>query len=149
MQRPKGIIAIAALFAVAAAYLCTIAAVLLISPGTISLMAAKHFMYGLELAGPYMILLGASVYGLVAVGLFRLRNWARWIAILIVAFSIAPLVERISTAELGVLVFWYGLQIALHVAVGWYLAQAPAVLDAFTQKRHGSTRILTDKSESN
>jgi hypothetical protein len=147
MQRPKGIIAIAALFALAAAYLCTIAAVLLISPGTISLMAAKHFMYGLELAGPCMILLGGSVYGLIAIGLFRLRNWARWIAILIVAFSIAPLFEKISTAELGVLVFWYGFQIALHVAVGWYLAQAPAVLDAFTPQRHGSTRILTDKPE--
>ena len=149
MQRPKGIIAIAVLFGLAAAYLCTIAAVLLVSPGAISLMAAKHFMYGLELAGPYMILLGASIYGLLAIGMFRLRNWARWVAILIIAFSIAPLVQKISTAELGLPVFWYGLQIALHVAVGWYLAQAPAVLDAFTKQRHGSTRILTDKSESN
>ena len=149
MQRPKGIIAIAVLFGLTAAYLCTIAAVLLVSPGAISLMAAKHFMYGLELAGPYMILLGSSVYAVLAFGLFRLWNRVRWIAILVVAFSIAPLVQKISTAELGVIVFWYGLQIALHVAVGWYLAQAPAVLDAFTKQRHGSTRILTDKSESN
>jgi hypothetical protein len=145
MQRPKGIIAIAALFALAAAYLCTIALVRMLSPGAISLMAAKHFMYGLQLAGPYMILLGGAVYGFVAFGLFRLQSWARWIAMLLIAFSIAPLVPKISMAELGLPLFWYGLQIALRVAAGWYLAQAPAVLDAFTPQRHGSTRILTDK----
>lgn len=147
MQRPIGVTVIAALFAAAAAYLWTVAAILLLAPGTISLMAAKYFTYGLEIAGPYMILLMGSCYAIIAWRLFRLRNWARWLAILIVAFSIAPLVEKISTAELGILVFWYGLQIALHVAVGWYLAQAPSVLDAFTQKRHGSTRILTDRPE--
>jgi|SRR5579872_226261 len=134
MQRPKGIIAIALLFALAAAYLCTIAAVLLVSPGAISLMAAKHFMYGLQLAGPYMILLGGVAYGVVARGLFRLKNWARWVAMLMIAFSLVPLVPKISMAELGIPIFWYGLQIALRVAAGWYLAQAPAVLDAFTAK---------------
>jgi len=94
-----------------------------------------------------MILLGSAVYGIVAWGLFRLKNWARWSAMLIVALSLAPLVPKISMAELGAPVLWYGLQIALRVAIGWYLAQAPAVLDAFTQQRHGSARILTDKPE--
>lgn len=148
MQRPKGVIVVAGLFALAAAYLWTIAVVLLISPGAISLMAAKHFLYGLQLAGPYMILLGGTVYGVVAWGLFRLHNWARWTAMLVIAFSITPLVAKISMAELGVPVFWYGLQIALRVAFGWYLAQAPAVIDAFAKSRHGPTRILTDKSDS-
>jgi prolipoprotein diacylglyceryltransferase len=37
-------------------------------------------------------------------------------------------------AELGVPILWYGLQIALRVAIGWYLAQAPAVIDAFAAK---------------
>ena len=78
MQRPKGVIAITVLFAVAATYLWTIAAILLIAPGTISLMAGKYFAYGLEIAGPYMILLVGSCYALVAWGLFRLHNWARW-----------------------------------------------------------------------
>ena len=148
MQRPKGIIAIAVLFGLAAAYLCTIAAVLLVSPGAISLMAANiHVRTGIgrTLHDPAW----KQRYAVLAFGLFRLWNRVRWIAILVVAFSIAPLVQKISTAELGVIVLWYGLQIALHVAVGWYLAQAPAVLDAFTKQRHGSTRILTDKSESN
>jgi len=134
MQRPVGVIVIAALFAAAALYLWTIATVLLISPGAISLMAGKHFLYGLQLAGPYMIMLGGSVYAVVAWGLFRLHNWARWIAMLVMVISVASLIPKISMAELGVPVLWYGLQIALRVAVGWYLAQAPAVLDAFAAK---------------
>ena len=134
MQQPKGVVVIAALFALAAIYLCSIAAVLLISPGAISLMSAKYFLYGLQLAGPYMILLGGAIYGIVAWGLFRLQNWARWIAMLIIAFSLAPLVPKISMAELGFPIFWFGLQIAVRVAAAWYLAQAPGVLDAFTAK---------------
>ena len=147
MQLPKGVIAISVLFALAALYLFTIAAILLISPGAISLMSAKYVLYGLQLAGPYMILIGSAVYGTAAWGLFRLRNWARRGAMLIIAFSLAPLVPKISMAELGIPVLWYGLQIAVRVAAAWYLAQAPSVLDAFTQQRHGSTRILTDKPE--
>ena len=144
MRGPKGVIAIAALFAFGAIYLCAIAAILLISPGVISLMSAKYFLYGLEIAGPYMILIGAAVYGIVAYVLFRLKNWARWSAMLIVALSLAPLVPKISMAELGFPVFWYGFQITLRVAAAWYLAQAPSVLDAFTTKpesprRHGVT----------
>ena len=147
MRRPKGVIAITVLFAVAAAYLWTVTAILLIAPGTISRMAGKYFAYGLQIAGPYMILLVGSCYAVVVWGLFRLHNWARWIAMLVIAFSIVPLVPKISMAELGLPVLWYGLQIALRVAAGWYLAQAPSVLDAFTEKRHGTTRFLTDKSE--
>jgi len=148
MQRPRGVVVVSALSAIAALYLWTLAVILLISPGTISLMAGKYFLYGLELAGPYMMLLGGSAYALVAWGLFRLHNWARWMAMLIMVISVASLIPKISMAELGVPVLWYGLQIALRVAVGWYLAQAPAVIDAFAKDRHGSTRIITDKSES-
>jgi hypothetical protein len=149
MRHPKGVLAITILFAVAAMYLWAIAAILVFAAGTISLMAGKYFAYGLEVAGPYMILLVGSCYAVIAWGLFRLRNWARWTAMLIIALSIAPLVPKISMADLGLPILWYGLQIALRVAAGWYLAQAPSVLEAFTEKRHGSTRILTDKSESN
>lgn len=134
MQRPKGITVIASLFGLAAVYLWTIAAVLLISPGAISLMAGRHFLYGLELAGPYMMLLGGGVYALVAWGLFRLQNWARWMAMLLIVISTASLIPKISMAELGVPVLWYGFQIALRVAIGWYLAQAPAVVDTFSAK---------------
>jgi hypothetical protein len=135
MQLPKGLAAIASLFALVAAYLWAIAAIKLAAPGAISLMAGRHFLFGLELAGPYMMLLGGSVYGLVAWGLFRLQGWARWAAMLLIVVSTASLIPKISMAELGVPILWYGLQIALRVAIGWYLAQAPAVIDAFAAKR--------------
>ena len=53
---------------------------------------------------------------------------------LVMVVGIAWLVPKISMAELGVPVFWYGLQIALRAAAAWYLAQAPAVIDAFAGK---------------
>ena len=134
MPRPIGVTVIAALFGLVAAYLCSIATVLLLDRGAISLMAGRHFLYGLELAGPYMILLGGCTYGVIAWGLFRLWNWARWITMLIMVIGVAMLVPKISMAELGVPIFWYGLQIALRVAVGWYLAQAPSVVEAFARK---------------
>ncbi|HWZ75680.1 MAG TPA: hypothetical protein VNX87_04035 [Candidatus Sulfotelmatobacter sp.] len=135
MQRPKGLTAIASLFALIAAYLWGIGAIKLASPSAISLMAGRHFLYGLELAGPYMMLLGGSVYALLAWGLFRLQNWARWTAMLLIVISTASLIPKISMAELGIPILWYGLQIALRVAIGWYLAQAPAVIDVFAAKR--------------
>jgi hypothetical protein len=134
MQRPFLITAISLLFCAVGAYLWILGATLLISPGTLSMMAGRHFMYGLELAGPYMILLFGSGYAIVGWGLFRLRNWARWIAMLVMVIGVASLVPKISMAELGVPVFWYGLQIALRVALAWYLAQAPTVIDAFTAR---------------
>ena len=99
-------------------------------------------MYGLELAGPYMILLFGTGYAMVGWGLFGLHNWARWIAMLVMVIQVASLIPSISMAQLGLPVFWYGLQIALRVALGWYLAQAPSVVDAFAAKTE--PRIRTD-----
>jgi hypothetical protein len=134
MQRPTVVTAIAALFFLAALYLFVIGVVKLLSPEAISLTNAGQLMYGLELAGPYMALLVASGWALIGWGLFRLNNWARWAAMLVITIGIAWLVPRISMAELGVPLFWYGLQIALRGAAAWYLAQAPAVIDAFAPK---------------
>jgi len=134
MQRPFGITVIALLFCGAGVYLWIVGATLLISPGTLSLMAGKQFMYGWELAGPYMTLLFGTGYALVGWGLFRLHNWARWAAMLVMVLGVASLVPRISMAQLGVPIFWCGLRIALRVALGWYLAQAPAVIESFSKK---------------
>jgi hypothetical protein len=135
MQRPTGIIVIAGLFLLAAIYLWTFAAVRLLAPNAISLTRASQLMYGLELAGPYMALIVGVGWALIGWGLFHLHNWARWAAMLVVVIGVASLVPKISMAELGVPVLWYGLQIALRVAVGWYLAQAPSVVDAFAAKQ--------------
>ncbi len=133
-MRPTGITVISVLFSLAAVYLWTIGVVKLIAPEAISLMSGAQLMYGLELAGPYMALLVGTGWALVGWGLFRLHNWGRWAAMLVMVVGIAWLVPRISMAELGAPVFWYGLQIALRAAAAWYLAQAPAVIDAFAGK---------------
>jgi len=138
MQRPAGVTAISILFLLAALYLWTFGAVKLAAPEAVSLMSASPLMYGLELAGPYMALLIGSGYAVIAWGLFRIHNWARWAAILVIVIGVASLVPRISMAELGVPVLWYGLQIALRVAAAWYLAQAPGVIDAFAAKKQNS-----------
>jgi len=134
MQRPTGVTIIAILFCAAGGYLWIVGAIQLISPGTLSLMAGKQFMYGLELAGPFMALLIGAVYALIGWGLFRLQKWSRWAAMIVMAIGIGWLVPKISMAELGVPVFWYGFQISLRVALAWYLSQAPSVVDSFAAK---------------
>ena len=134
MRRPAGVTVISILFFAAAIYLWAIGVVKLLAPDAITLMSGAQLMYGLELAGPYMALLVGSAWALVAWGLFRLHNWARWAAMLVMVIGVAWLVPKISMAELGAPVFWYGLQIALRAAAAWYLAQAPAVIDAFAAK---------------
>jgi len=66
--------------------------------------------------------------------LFRLQKWSRWAAMIVMAIGIGWLVPKISMAELGIPVFWYGFQIALRVALAWYLSQAPSVVDSFAEK---------------
>ncbi len=134
MERPAGITGIAVLFFVAAIYLWAIGVVKLLAPDAVSLMSGRYFMYGLELAGPYMALLVGSVYAVVGWGLWRLLNWARWAAMAMMVPGIAALVPAISAAQIGAPMLLYGLQIVLRVAVGWYLAQAPAVIDSFSKK---------------
>ena len=97
-------------------------------------MSGAPLRYGLELAGPYMAMVVGTGYALIGWRLFRLHNWTRWAAMLVMVVAVASLVPKISMAELGVPVPWYGLQIALRAAVAWYLAQAPSVVDAFAGK---------------
>ena len=144
IRRPAGVTVLAVLFSLVAIYLWTIAAVKLMAPGAISLMIARHFTYGLELAGPYMILLVGGGYALVGWGLIRLQNWARWSAMAVLALGVGLLVPIISAAELGWPLVWYGLQIALRAAAAWYLAQSPVVLDAFANKAKTLPRINAD-----
>ena len=134
MQRPTGVTIIAIFFGAAGLYLWIVGTVQLISPGTLSLMAGKQFMYGLELAGPFMALLIGAVYALIGWGLFHLQKWSRWAAMIVMAIGIGWLVPKISMAELGIPVFLYGSQIALRVALAWYLSQAPSVVDSFVKR---------------
>jgi len=134
-RRPPVVTVIAALHGCVAAGLWIQALLKLFAPDAISVTVGARFLFGLELAGPYMWLLVGCAWALVAWGLLLLHNWARWAAMGGSVLGVAGLVPRISAAPIGFPLLWYGLQIAIYAAVGWYLAQSPAVLDAFHDKK--------------
>jgi len=140
MERPASVTAIAALFFLVAGYLITIGVVEFVAPGaTLSTARAAGITYGRELNGPQTALSVGAGWGLVAWGLYRLRNWARWCAILIMVIGVAGSVPAVSAAarDLTWRFFFYGAQIMVRVVVAWYLAASPELIDAFAGKGVG------------
>jgi hypothetical protein len=119
---------IAAVFFLAAAYLCILGCIMLISPGAVSMVLGTPLLHGLELAGPYMFLLPGAVGFLIGGGLLCLNRWARRAAILVALIGLVELVPTISTAviefRIGRLV-WSGLGVVTRVLIAWYLYQEP------------------------
>jgi hypothetical protein len=130
---PNGVRAIAALFALCAIYLGIAGALMLLSPGAISMAAGAPLLFGLELAGPYMFLLVAVIGAGIAWGLVELNNIVRHAAILIAIAGIVMLVPSVSVATVMVqprALAFGGLGIILRVMVAWYLSRGE-VADAF------------------
>ncbi|MGD0823663.1 MAG: hypothetical protein ABR908_03710 [Terriglobales bacterium] len=130
---PNGVRAIAALFALCAIYLGIAGALMLLSPGAISMAAGAPLLFGLELAGPYMFLLVAVIGAGIAWGLVELNNIVRHAAILIAIAGIVMLVPSVSAATVMVqprALAFGGLGIILRVMVAWYLSRGE-VADAF------------------
>ena len=134
MSRPIGVTAIAILFVIAAAYLIETAAVMLLSPGAISMSSGADLLGGLEVAGPYMFLLFAVVATGIGAGLLRLYNWARRLAILTALLGMVLLLPSVSSAVLDfrlAQLVWGGLGVMVRAMIVWYLYQQP-VREAFT-----------------
>jgi len=130
---PNGVRAIAALFALCAIYLGIAGALMLLSPGAISMAAGAPLLFGLELAGPYMFLFVAVIGAGIAWGLVELNNIVRHAAILIAIAGIVMLVPSVSVATVMVqprALAFGGLGIILRVMVAWYLSRGE-VADAF------------------
>src|SRR5438477_9974826 len=127
-ERPAGVTAVAIAFLLAAAYLLAIGLTMLTRPGSISMAAGAELLGGLELAGPYMFLLAAAVGMVIAIGLWLLQNWARWIAILVALIGVTLLLPNVSSAILDVRfgrLPWEGLGVMVRVMIVWYLFQEP------------------------
>lgn len=106
---------------------------MLIRPGTISMSAGAPLLFGLELAGPYMFLLMATVAGGIAGGLVKLNNIVRHAAVLIAIAGIVMLVPPVSAATVMVqpkALVLGGLGIIVRVMVAWYLSRGE-VADQF------------------
>jgi len=133
MPRPIGVSMIATLFLLAAAYLIVIGTVMLLSPGTVSMSSGADLLGGLEVAGPYMFLLVAVAATAIGVGLLRLHNWARRLAIVTALLGMVLLLPAVSSAVLDFRIaklVWGGLGVMVRAMIVWYLYQLP-VKEAF------------------
>jgi hypothetical protein len=136
MERPASVTVIAALFFLVAGYLVTIGIIELVAPGTVSMTLGAGVTYGRELTGPQTALSVGAGWALVGWGLYRLHNWARWCAILLMVIGIAGSVPAVSAAarDLSWRFFFYGVQIMVRVVIAWYLTASPELIEAFVRK---------------
>jgi hypothetical protein len=136
VKRPAGVTVVAAAFLLAGVYLVIVALTMLTSPGLVSMAAGAELLGGLELAGPYMFLLVGSLGAVIALGLWRLHRWARWLAILAAMIGVVLLLPDVSSAMLDFRIgklAWAGFGTILRVMIVWYLFQQP-VGEAFVAK---------------
>ncbi len=136
LERPAGVTAVAALFLLATAYLMAIGLTMLLRPGLVSMAAGAQLLGGLELAGPYMFLLMAALGAVVALGLWRLERWARWLAALVAMAGVVQLLPSVSSAVLDFRIAKLatgGLGVIIRTMIVWYLFQEP-VREAFEVK---------------
>src|SRR5215475_2231680 len=127
MQRPVGVTTIAILLFLVAAYLCSLGAIMLASPGTVSMAAGAPLLNGLELAGPYMFLLVGILTAATGWGMLHMQSWARRVTILAAFAGFVMLIPSVSAAAVDFR--WSlvtgGLGIIVRMVVVWYLWQTP------------------------
>jgi hypothetical protein len=141
MERPASVTVIAALFFLVAAYLVTLGIIEFVAPDTVSTTLRAGVTYGRELTGSQTALCVGAGWALVGWGLYRLRDWARWCAMVILVVGIAGSVPAVSAAarDLTWRFFWYGAHVMVRVVMVWYLAASPELIEAFTRKRRDNT----------
>ncbi len=136
MERPASVTVIAALFVLVAGYLVTIGIADFVAPGMLATARVAGIAYGRELDGPQTAISIGGGWALVGWGLYRLRNWARWCALVLMVVGIAGSVPAVSAAARDITwrFFFYGLQIMVRVVIAWYLVASPDVIEAFAKK---------------
>jgi hypothetical protein len=128
---------IAALFFLVAAYLVAIGVADIISPEVIFLVRGTGITYGRELDGPQAALCVGAGWALVGWELYRLRNWARWCALVLMVIGVAGSVPAVSAAarDLTWNFLFYGAQIMVRVVIAWYLVASPELIETFRGKQ--------------
>jgi len=117
------------LFFAASAYMAILALVWFVNPNAIPLSLGAPLLHGLELAGPYMFLIAATVGLIVGFGLLRLNNLARRAAILIALAGIVMLIPKVSAnaSDISLRFFVAGSTLVARVMIVWYLWQGSTV----------------------
>ena len=132
-EHPAGVTVIAGAFLLGAAYLFTVGLAMLARPELVPLGTGRQLLGGFAFAGPPIFLLTAALGAVVAFGLWRLHNWARWLAILCAMIGVVLLVPSVSSAvvffRIGRLA-WGALGTIVRVMIVQYFFQ-PGVKEAF------------------
>jgi hypothetical protein len=133
MRRPLVVSVIACYFFVAGIYLCSIAVMMLLAPGAVEAIRHAPYVSGLTFVTPYLSLLVGVVWAFLAWGLYRLRNWARWVTMLMLGAGSAWAAATMLTANVpfGWRVVFNWTEIAIRAAAAVYLAQSARVICAF------------------
>ncbi len=135
-MRPSiGATIIAILFLAAAVYFWIGAATLLVAPGIVPPFTQRTLRHALTLTGPYPSLLVGVGYAIVGWGLFRLKNCARWAAILLMTVGGAFMLPGLMLAAIAFRwsTIWLGLQIVLR-AVGVFHLLGDETRDIFVRQ---------------
>jgi hypothetical protein len=137
MERPASATVITVLFFLVAGYLIVAGVIEFAAPGTLALTRAAGITYGRELDGPQTAISVGAGWALVGWGLYRLKNWARWCAVLLMMIGVAGSVPAVSAAarDLGWRFFFFGAQIMVRIVIAWYLAASPELAEAFKRKQ--------------
>ena len=135
-MRPAPITALSVLSAAAALYLVSVASTMFLNWDAFSFRSGSLLLAGFETAGPLAFLLGAAIYGVIAFGLWTLRNWARHAAIGFAALQAVLALPRISEDTISFSFLHLaltGFPILVAAALVFYLAK-PSTVAAFAPK---------------
>lgn len=136
MKRPLGVTVIGCFCLATGVYLCSISSIMLVVPGAVRALKGFPFVHGLKLVTPYATLVVGVLWALVAWGLFRLRDWARWAAQIVLAIGVAWTLPMMyfNQVRFGWRMVADIAELALRaLAIGYLFA--PKVMDAFLNKR--------------
>jgi uncharacterized membrane protein (DUF2068 family) len=133
MRRPIGVTIIAILFLASAVYLWIGGATVLLAPGVYP-FTERTLRQALRLIGPYPTLAVGAFYAVVGWGLFRLKNWARFVAMLVMTIGGGFLLPLLFIAGIGHgwSAAWIGVQLALRAVAVFYLMRSK-IIDIFVR----------------
>jgi hypothetical protein len=135
MARPVGVSAIGCWCLLAGVYFCSVSALIVFAPAAALNLSALPFLHALKLMNPYFALAIGAAWALVAWGLFRMRDWARFAATIILGIGVAWALPTFLLARHSYLQILIAVpEIVVRVAAIAYLL-SPSVLDAFIVKR--------------
>jgi hypothetical protein len=107
--------------------------VIVIAPRAVTMLKAAPFMHGLRLVSPYLTVLVGTAWALVAWGLFRVRDWARFVAALFLGVGMAwEVTIFLGRMHFGWRIPLVCLELMLRGAAVWYL-MSPAMIETLQQ----------------